>query len=272
MPDISTTPAPATRSPRPGPASSMGMSGSGRQRRSQKLSVAGNAIIGQNGSLAAPYSTFTGQNNAYLQIYDGTSVSGSTHFAALNLATNQTTTGSIVGAIYFTNANLGSSNNRIAQITGGTEAAGTNDGHIHFSTTNNGTLNTAVRVTYNGYVGIGTTSAAGQLDVESLRNLCQLFRQHLDRRSQLRSRRQHLERHGLGRYISRVRSMWAGNINRLKLHGMRRPAGSNALSAITSATTTNSIDNGHNWAQTWTWNSLSLGTAFTISSNSMTTG
>ena len=47
--------------------------------------------------------------------------------------------------------------------------------------------------------------------------------------------------------------------------------GSNALSALTSATSTNSIDNAA-YAQTWTWNSLSSGTAFTISSNSMTTG
>ena len=48
-------------------------------------------------------------------------------------------------------------------------------------------------------------------------------------------------------------------------------AGANSLSALTSATTTNSIDNAA-YGQTWSWNSLSSGTAFTISSNSMTTG
>ena len=47
--------------------------------------------------------------------------------------------------------------------------------------------------------------------------------------------------------------------------------GSNALSALTSATTGNTIDNAA-YGQTWSWNSLSSGTAFTISSNSMTTG
>jgi hypothetical protein len=47
--------------------------------------------------------------------------------------------------------------------------------------------------------------------------------------------------------------------------------GSSALSALTSSTTANTIDNAA-YAQTWSWNSLSSGTAFTISSNSMTTG
>ncbi len=47
--------------------------------------------------------------------------------------------------------------------------------------------------------------------------------------------------------------------------------GSNALSALTSATATNTIDNA-DYGQIWSWNSLSSGTAFTISSNSMTTG
>ena len=44
-----------------------------------------------------------------------------------------------------------------------------------------------------------------------------------------------------------------------------------ALNSITGATAPNTIDNAAN-AQSWTWNSLSSGTAFTISSNSMTTG
>ena len=44
-----------------------------------------------------------------------------------------------------------------------------------------------------------------------------------------------------------------------------------ALSSITSAAASNAIDNAA-YGQTWTWNSLSSGTAFTISSNSMTTG
>jgi hypothetical protein len=48
-------------------------------------------------------------------------------------------------------------------------------------------------------------------------------------------------------------------------------AGSASLSSLTAATTTNSIDNV-NWAQTWTWNSLSTGTALTLSTTSMTTG
>ena len=48
-------------------------------------------------------------------------------------------------------------------------------------------------------------------------------------------------------------------------------AGSNALSAITSATTTNSIDNT-NWAQTWKWGTLSTQTALTLCTSSMTSG
>jgi hypothetical protein len=47
--------------------------------------------------------------------------------------------------------------------------------------------------------------------------------------------------------------------------------GSNALSALTSAQSSNSFDNAA-YAQTWTWNTLSTGTALTISSTSMTTG
>lgn len=43
------------------------------------------------------------------------------------------------------------------------------------------------------------------------------------------------------------------------------------LSSLISATTTNSFDNS-NFAQTWTWNSLSTQTAFTISSSSALTG
>ena len=48
-------------------------------------------------------------------------------------------------------------------------------------------------------------------------------------------------------------------------------SGSTALSAITSAPQTNTFDNAA-YAQTWTWNTLSTGTAMTISSTSLTTG
>jgi len=46
---------------------------------------------------------------------------------------------------------------------------------------------------------------------------------------------------------------------------------STALSSITTATGSNTINNGAN-AQVWQWNSLGTGTAFTLSSSSMTTG
>lgn len=47
--------------------------------------------------------------------------------------------------------------------------------------------------------------------------------------------------------------------------------GSSALSAITSATTSNTIDNAAN-AQTWTWNSLTTGTAFSLTTSTATSG
>ena len=47
--------------------------------------------------------------------------------------------------------------------------------------------------------------------------------------------------------------------------------GASNLSSITSAIATNSIDNAGN-AQTWTWNSLTTQTAFTLSSSSLTNG
>ena len=49
------------------------------------------------------------------------------------------------------------------------------------------------------------------------------------------------------------------------------PAGSSALSAITSATAAHTFDNP-SLAQTWTWNSLTTQTAFTLSSSSLTNG
>ena len=48
-------------------------------------------------------------------------------------------------------------------------------------------------------------------------------------------------------------------------------AGSNSLSSLTSATTTNSIDNA-NWAQVWKWGTLSTQTALNLTTSSMTTG
>ena len=47
--------------------------------------------------------------------------------------------------------------------------------------------------------------------------------------------------------------------------------GGSAVSSLTSATGVNSIDNAGN-AQTWTWNSLTTQTAFTLSSSSITNG
>ena len=47
--------------------------------------------------------------------------------------------------------------------------------------------------------------------------------------------------------------------------------GSSALSGLLAATTTNSIDNV-NFAQTWTWNSLTTQTALTLSTSTLTTG
>src|ERR1039457_6502338 len=47
--------------------------------------------------------------------------------------------------------------------------------------------------------------------------------------------------------------------------------GSTTLNAITAATSTNTINNA-TFAQTWNWNSLTTGTAFTLGSNSMTSG
>ena len=44
-----------------------------------------------------------------------------------------------------------------------------------------------------------------------------------------------------------------------------------SLSSLTSATTTNSIDN-NNWAQVWKWGTLSTQTALTLSTSSLTTG
>lgn len=48
-------------------------------------------------------------------------------------------------------------------------------------------------------------------------------------------------------------------------------AGSVPLSGLSASTTANTFDNS-NYAQTWTWNSLSTGTALAISSTSITTG
>ena len=48
-------------------------------------------------------------------------------------------------------------------------------------------------------------------------------------------------------------------------------AGGTALSSLTSATTTNNIDNA-TFAQTWTWNTLTTQNALTLSSSSETTG
>jgi hypothetical protein len=47
--------------------------------------------------------------------------------------------------------------------------------------------------------------------------------------------------------------------------------GSAALSALTASTGTNTIDNAA-YAQTWTWNTLTTGTALSLSSSGMTTG
>ena len=56
------------------------------------------------------------------------------------------------------------------------------------------------------------------------------------------------------------------------LYGINNSGGSQvSISGLTAATTTNSIDNV-NYAQTWTWNSLSSGNALTLSSNSATSG
>jgi len=48
-------------------------------------------------------------------------------------------------------------------------------------------------------------------------------------------------------------------------------SGGGALSGLTAATTTNSIDNA-NWAQIWAWGTLSTQTALTLTTSSMTNG
>ena len=53
--------------------------------------------------------------------------------------------------------------------------------------------------------------------------------------------------------------------------GSLASGGTTALSALTSGTAVNTIDNT-SMAQTWTWNSLTTQTAFTLSSSSLTNG
>jgi hypothetical protein len=56
------------------------------------------------------------------------------------------------------------------------------------------------------------------------------------------------------------------------LYGLNNSGGGNAaISGLTGATATDTFDNVA-WAQIWTWNSLTTGTALTLSSSSMTSG
>ena len=100
----------------------------------------------------------------------GTTVqSDDSGFGGLTLSTNQTGTNNLVGALWFVNSGLGTSEKRLAQISALTDGA-TNSGALQFATLNAGTYTEKLRITSTGNVGIGTTAPGttnGGLDIAS---------------------------------------------------------------------------------------------------------
>ena len=131
-----------------------------------KLDVNGDVLIGGNDSLVLPYSGYTGQNPATLQISKDVSTSSTTDFAGLILATKQAGTANMIGTIYFNNQQLPvGGNRRIAQIAVNTDGA-TNSGKMDLAVWSGGTPVTAITILNTGNVGIGTMTPDNTLDID----------------------------------------------------------------------------------------------------------
>ncbi|MBP9715211.1 MAG: hypothetical protein KBD52_01855 [Candidatus Pacebacteria bacterium] len=148
---------------------SSGFVGVGTAAPGAMLSVLGDTIVGGNNAVIDPYSSWDAQTPASFQISKGTATADSnTNFPGLLLSHNLTsiTTDKIVGTITYTNEGTGVAEKRLGQMFVYTDGA-INSGAYAFSTANAGTVAEKMRISKEGYVGIGDTGPDDLLNVHS---------------------------------------------------------------------------------------------------------
>ena len=136
-------------------------------REGNKLLVK-EAVVGGLQDKTTIYSGVFGQNPAWLEIgHPDASTSGTTNFGYLVLTTDQPAASSgVVGALAFVNRNIGSGEQRLANINVLTDGA-TDQGYLAIQTKpSGGSVLEAMRIDSSQRVGIGTTAPKNRLDVD----------------------------------------------------------------------------------------------------------
>ena len=130
----------------------------------------GTSALYQSGSYVGIGTTLPGVSTSAGRAY--LTLSGSTANGALEFITQQADADTnSVGTIQFTDKNSAAADTRIAYIGGSLSGSVANNrgGYLRFLTKADGVsgLNEGMRITNSGYVGIGTTSPGGKLEVDN---------------------------------------------------------------------------------------------------------
>lgn len=115
------------------------------------------SLSGLGATLSAIFSGLSALDTASIELNRGSATSTDTKFGSLNFVTNQTGTTNNIGAIYFANSALGTTEKRTGLISSATDGA-TNSGRFDFWTANAGTLGIKLSVDKTG-VAIGSGTA-----------------------------------------------------------------------------------------------------------------
>jgi len=139
--------------------------GVGTTAPGERLVTFGNMLAGNITSHTQLYSGYDSQSNVIMELGYGTATANIVPLASLVLSKNLTSTNNAIGVISFANSSIANgSEKRVATIGSWTDGA-LNSGAMTFGTALTGTVYERMRITSNGYVGIGLTAPLYSLDV-----------------------------------------------------------------------------------------------------------
>jgi len=139
--------------------------GIGTTSPNEKLVTFGNMLVGNITSHTQLYPGYDAQSNMIMEVGYGTATSNIVPLVSLVLSKNLTSANNSVGVISFANSSIADGNEKRLSSIGSTSDGALNSGALAFGTTLTGTLSERMRITSNGYVGIGLTTPLYSLDV-----------------------------------------------------------------------------------------------------------